>query len=267
MAIIIGSARADENGKYVNGKPGDQRNGLEVSEQNFYVHKKGWNVLRPKNTIVADKIAKEMHDACANNNIGYSQSDRYGIFNAIKKVKNMSKINYKVNGDCSSTVRSCVYAATGKDVGDFNTANEATVLEKSGLFEKRVRYTNGMKLYAGDVLVSCEKGHTVIVTKGDARSSNVKPTEVTYTKDQFKKDVDAIIGKSSVLPTISKTKNSKHKLVLPIQKYLNSIGYNCGKADGIFGTNSYNAVVKWQKNNKLTADGIIGSNSWKKLLI
>ena len=47
MAILVGSARHDENGKYVNGVIGDNlQKGIddtagEVSMQNMYVHSKG----------------------------------------------------------------------------------------------------------------------------------------------------------------------------------------------------------------------------------
>ena len=74
----IGSARHDENGKLTGGRPGDQT-GTEVSMQNFYVHKKGWYVLRPKTKDMADKLAESMITACNNDNIGYCQGHRLGI--------------------------------------------------------------------------------------------------------------------------------------------------------------------------------------------
>lgn len=36
-------------------------------------------------------------------------------------------------------------------------------------------------------------------------------------------------------------------------------------ADGIFGTNTENAVKEFQKKNNLTVDGIVGSKTWSKL--
>jgi len=36
--------------------------------------------------------------------------------------------------------------------------------------------------------------------------------------------------------------------------------------DGIFGNQTYNAVVNYQDNNGLYADGIVGQNTWRKLL-
>ena len=85
MTILIGSARSDEHGKYSGGQRGDQRQTSspdyagEVSVQAFYMHSKGWYILRPKEASVAVGIAAAMQAACNNKNIGYSQSDRYAI--------------------------------------------------------------------------------------------------------------------------------------------------------------------------------------------
>ena len=113
--------------------------------------------------LIADMIACKMKDACNNKNIGYSQSDRLGIIaNGINTLQ-------PTNCDCSSLVRQCIKEATGKDVGNFTTGNEANILERSGLFETRKVYKQGMDLYSGDVLVTKEKGHTAIVTDGVKR--------------------------------------------------------------------------------------------------
>ena len=46
------------------------------------------------------------------------------------------------------------------------------------------------------------------------------------------------------------------------------MGFSCGSsgADGDFGTNTYKAVIVYQKQNGLEADGIVGKNTWNKLL-
>lgn len=186
MGIIIGSARADENYKYSGGRRGDQRQKSsydttgEVSLQSFYVHSKGWYVLRPKSIKYADAIAKEMKDACNNKHFGYSQSDRYSVI-SYKTTEN-AKINNDVNCDCSSLVRKCILSATGKDVGDFNTSNEVDVLENSGLFNKAKDYKVGMDLFNGDVLVTKTKGHTVIVVSGNPRKATEKVENTGGTK-------------------------------------------------------------------------------------
>ena len=85
MAVKVGSARIDENGKTHGGKAGDQ-NGKEVSTQAWYRHKKGWRVLRCKSADKADKIARAMQAACDNANIGYDQYQRDTLYNLAKTV-------------------------------------------------------------------------------------------------------------------------------------------------------------------------------------
>ena len=164
MAVIIGSARHDEHGNcYSGGKSGDQT-GQEVSTQKFYNHSKGWNVLRAKDNKVAEKLAEAMKIACENKNIGYDQSERYGV------IKHGINTKVKTECDCSSLVRACIIYASGKDVGDFNTSNERSVILKSGLFKDVGSYKQGDTLYNGDILVTRTKGHTVIVVSGAKKS-------------------------------------------------------------------------------------------------
>ena len=174
MAILIGSARIDENGKASGGKVGDNKQTSstndttgEVSMQAMYTHSKGWYIIRPIDITVANNIANAMKIACNNKHLGYDQSNRLGV------------ITYGVDTatdtecDCSSLVRACIKKATGKDVGNFTTGNEKTILLKSGLFEKAIAYVNqnSTPVYNGDVLVTKSKGHTVIVVSGNPRNS------------------------------------------------------------------------------------------------
>lgn len=227
MGVMIGSARIDENGRISGGKVGDQT-GKEVSTQNFYIHKKGWYVLRPKSQEVAEAIGNAMLEACANNNIGYDQTNRYGIINMLKKYKTIKKIAEKTEADCSSTVRACCIQA-GFDPGDFNTQNEVSVLKKTGRFEEKKSYTTGMKLYLGDILVTKTKGHTVVVTKGESRNNGFR-----------------II-----------VKGCEGDDVIRIQTMLNLYGYDL-EVDGIFGNKTLAAVKNFQKHHNLIVDGEVG---------
>lgn len=133
--------------------------------------------------------------------------------------------------------------------------------DNGGKVMRRIRKTNVIRGFARP-----EYNDTTNVT-----------TTTTYTKTQFIKDVQSAIGAKvdgiagsetcglvkNLL--VSKTKNNKHKVVKSLQKYLNVLGYNCGVADGIFGTKSHNAVISFQKKYGLTADGIVGKATWKKL--
>lgn len=168
MAIIFGSARIDENGNIYGGKAGDQT-GKEVSTENMYKHSKGWFILRPKSAEHADKLAERMKAACDNGNIGYDQYERLGVVNLGIDTKT------KTESDCGTLVRRCIIEATGIDPGNFTTGNEATMLEATGLFEKRKTYISQATtpVFDGDVLVTMTKGHTGIIVSGNPR---VKPT-------------------------------------------------------------------------------------------
>ena len=63
MAVKVGSARIDENGRAHGGKAGDQT-GKELSVQSWYRHSKGWRVLRCTDSAKAEKIAAAMEAAC-----------------------------------------------------------------------------------------------------------------------------------------------------------------------------------------------------------
>ena len=171
--VTVGSARIDERGNANWGKAGDQ-NSREVATETYYKHRLGWYMLRAKDKETARKIGLAMVEACLNNNIGYDQSERYGVINCLKKYGRISRINEPTEADCSSLVRACCIQA-GILVGDFNTSNELAVLEKTGAFQKAVIVTNDTKLCQGDILVTMSKGHTVIVTEGYPREDE-RPT-------------------------------------------------------------------------------------------
>ena len=50
-----------------------------------------------------------------------------------------------------------------------------------------------------------------------------------------------------------------------LQDALNYLGYNTGSIDGIFGANTRAAVVRFQRANNLSQDGIVGCNTWRRL--
>ena len=207
--MIIGSARSDENKKLVGGTAGDQRQTQnrdttgEVSLQNFYIHKKGWYIYRPKDADKANKLASAMIKACGNICIGYSQSDRYGI------IKYGIDTDTPCNCDCSSLVRACIIYVYCIDVGDFNTANEGGVLEKSGLFLDKIKYNKDIVLYNGDILVTCTKGHTAIIVEGRSRQiSTEKKTNVTDYIEYYPQYKGASYSIVDVLKTLGETDTS-----------------------------------------------------------
>lgn len=54
--------------------------------------------------------------------------------------------------------------------------------------------------------------------------------------------------------------------VKALQVLLNASGYPCGKADGDFGNGTKSAVVKFQRDKKISADGVVGKQTWESLM-
>ena len=49
------------------------------------------------------------------------------------------------------------------------------------------------------------------------------------------------------------------------QDDLNTLGFRTNGLDGIFGAATQNAVINYQRSKGLTADGIVGCNTWRSL--
>lgn len=69
---------------------------------------------------------------------------------------------------------------------------------------------------------------------------------------------------TAALPLL--TKNSGGNTVRAVQALLNGLGYSAGTADGLFGDNTAGAVKRFQAANDIAADGIVGRDTWHKLL-
>lgn len=63
-------------------------------------------------------------------------------------------------------------------------------------------------------------------------------------------------------------KGSKGTSVMALQILLIGNGYSCGSAgaDGSCGSSTHNAVTKFQGDKKISVDGSIGPQTWKKIL-
>jgi peptidoglycan hydrolase-like protein with peptidoglycan-binding domain len=63
-------------------------------------------------------------------------------------------------------------------------------------------------------------------------------------------------------------KGSRGEAVKALQRLLIGNGLGCGNAgvDGIFGNDTVTAAKEFQRRNGLTCDGIVGKDTWGKLL-
>ena len=241
MSVLIGSARSS----FGNTAPGDQHSGLEVSTQKWYLHAKGWYVLRAKDAAAREKIALAMERACANNNIGYSQPTRNTLYSDVKPYGfDPAKTTKKVNTDCSALVRVCVNFA-GIAAGDFITSSEVRVLMATGAFEKFTDDAHCKRddyLLRGDILVTRTKGHTVVAL-GNGVKAGSEAVSVAY------KLGDRILKNGMTGDDVKE-----------LQEMLISLDYDCGiwGADGEFGDATQIAVERFQTAHGCMVDGEVG---------
>lgn len=204
-SVRIGSARINEKGTINGGAAGDQT-GSEVSTQNWYLHSKCWIVLRAKDATAREKIAHNMENICANDNIGYCQDHRATLTSAAKPFGyDAFKVSAKVETDCSEAVRNCLLYA-GINVNSFSTANEAAVIMDTGKFEKLTddKYCKSSDyLLRGDILVTKTKGHTVVVLDNGAKALN---NDLTITETNSKTTHKVVKG--DTLSAIAKKYNT-----------------------------------------------------------
>lgn len=78
--------------------------------------------------------------------------------------------------------------------------------------------------------------------------------------------VDGIAGENTLngLPVLEQ--GAEGDITRLLQEKLTSLGYSTNGTDGIYGNYTRTAVIKYQKNKDLIADGIVGKNTWKSLL-
>ena len=179
---MISNCGHDENGKYSNGKAGDQT-GSEWSLIPWY--SRPWNVvLRHPDGTVRELIAQLATECANNDHIGYDQNSdsdndggRYSLWSQLKANDyDPRKITKDCETDCSNGV-ACIIKAAGYLLGDkalqgvsiySYTGNLKKVLQAAGfeaLTDKKY-LTSDDYLYAGDVLLY-EGHHTAInITNG-----------------------------------------------------------------------------------------------------
>ena len=244
MGVWVGSARSS----YGNTTPGDQNGGREVSREKYYVHSKGWYVIRAKDAAAREKIALAMEHACDNNDIGYSQGTRLTLFNNVKDFGFDPALTTKpVNTDCSALVRVCVHYA-GIAVDNFITSNEVSMLMATGkfeLFKDDEHCKSSDHLLRGDILVTRTKGHTVVVLNDGAKASE-EIASIAY------KLGDRVLCNGMTGDDVKE-----------LQTMLISLDYDCGVwgADGEFGDATEQAVEQFQHANGCEVDGEVGPDT------
>ena len=78
------------------------------------------------------------------------------------------------------------------------------------------------------------------------------------TEEQNQKDPDLVLSDIQI--------NSTGDVVVLLQAALNVRGYNCGKADGIFGAKTQSALNSFKRDKGMNTDGKADSSTWSELL-
>lgn len=93
--------------------------------------------------------------------------------------------------------------------------------------------------------------------------SYVEPASLSPTWVHFDKRFGMPACSSGGYPLIRQ--GSRGNYVCIAQDDLNTLGYKTGGLDGVFGTQTTNAVKRYQTSRGLASDGIIGCNTWRSL--
>ena len=143
----------------------------------------------------------------------------------------------------------------------------------------------------GDVVLYKELGHDLIgktiaqaivnknvnisdvkpIVNNEIKSNNtdnwIKRLQEECNKQGFSNQiVDGIVGSNTLKGCPTLKKGAKGNITKMLQEKLVSLGYNTNGIDGIFGLGTEKAIISFQKSNGLIVDGIVGQNTWKKLL-
>ena len=128
----------------------------------------------------------------------------------------------------------------------------------------------------GDVVLYKELGHYLIgktialalinkkISATPETPKNNKP--IVNNTDNWVKRLQEDCNKQgfSSYPTLKK--GARGNIIKLLQEKLVSLGYNTNGVDGIFGTGTEKAIISFQKSNGLVADGIVGKNTWRKII-
>lgn len=157
----------------------------------------------------------------------------------------------KVNGDYFETIEG-------------NTNNGSTIVPNGGSVCKKSYYNSklpGTKF--------CTPNWSLINSIPSSTTSKnwIVELQNECNKQGFSKQVvDGIPGPNTLKGCPMLQVGATGKITKILQQRLTNLGFNTKGIDGIFGQNTKKAVVNFQKSRKLSVDGIVGKNTWSKLL-
>ena len=100
-----------------------------------------------------------------------------------------------------------------------------------------------------------------------SQSSTNSFSEIQQLQSLIGVNADGIVGPKTLAAARKQSirYGTKGEIVRWIQNRMNSLGFNCGTADGIAGKNTMNALNSWQKVHGLGV-GYFGGTDWDRLI-
>lgn len=111
---------------------------------------------------------------------------------------------------------------------------------------------------------STSQTQSTTVTTGDDWVRRLQ--EECNNQGYSKQKVDGIAGPATLAGCPVLKKGAQGNITKLLQEKLVKLGYSTNGIDGIFGSGTYSAVREFQKTRGLSIDGIVGQNTWRKLL-
>ena len=177
--------------------------------------------------------------------------------------------------DCVGLIKGYRWSATPTSAPVYNAAQDVAV---SGLYDQCSRkgllksmpkipgvcvfMPSHVGVYIGDGLVIEARGHawgvvkTRLVDRGWTKWG--MPDWITYDTEEEKETC------TPTLPVLRQGMSGDS--VKKLQLLLNGLGYSCGQADGDFGAKTLAAVKSFQIHFGLASDGVVGKQTWGRLL-
>ncbi len=252
MAVLIGHASISEKGT-IEGAKGDST-GKEVCTRTWYSKPWSYMAIHP-DPDVRERHARAVEAACANNMIGYGQSDRNTLNAQAKKVDHdLSRIKTKCNCDCSSLQNVAAVAAGAQGVtygsNGWTTSSMRAALEKAGykIITASAYLASSVYCVRGAIYVK-PGSHTVCgLSNGSKAGQTLKKAGASGSSSSGS-------GESRILK-----RGMAGEDVKDMQQGLIKAGYSCGScgADGEFGADTEAALKEFQRDHSLEVDGQYG---------
>lgn len=181
---------------------------------------------------------------------------------------------YQFDSDADPDHIGIVESVSGSSIVAIEGNTSVTSQDNGGAVMRRPRYSSQIMGYVRPKYDGAAANPPASKT---ATTTATAAHTIGYSAESFIRDVqraiganvDGIVGTETrgKLPELSKTKNEKHSVVASVQVRLFALGYDVGKsgADGVFGADTETAVKAFQKVRNISADGVVGKNTWDKL--